>query len=695
MRTAEIDPGDWVYAGLPKDPHRSGLPQGSKSLLWQYTPAAHLAKDAAAPLPVRESGPIPAWTPALEPFPGEALWWDEARGCLYALSEAAPRGVRLECEVDAAREIGDLDPGAAGGGERSPVDRGERRDAAALVRQLAIGAVSRRCIVLPAPGTLRIEIDRMRADELKIAYGVAARAYRLSGDRVEPARGGSDGVLFAVDAVEGEQTQRLWSRLVAAGEVGRRFEEASVDLRRFRDRSVALRLVTEPGPSGERWFDYGAFADLRFAGSAGRPPERPHIVLIDMDTLRADRLGCYGHRRATTPRLDAWAASRALVFRDAISTSSWTLPATSSMVTGLAVHQHGAVRFPGAIPQEARTLAAYLREAGYGTQGFVEGAFLGPAFGFDRGFDLYDWSGPTKAPDWSGVPERVRTQGADRPLFLFLHTYLVHAPYPPEPGLADPENVGVAWLADRPVDYEGIIDPYNRGRLDLDLEQRKHISRRYDALVARADSLLGNLLEGLEEALAGRDFAVIVTADHGEELFEHERIGHGHSLYGELLRVPLIVRFPGRGGVRPTGIREEPVSLLDIVPTVLDLARAPIPAHLPGLSLGGSLPRRRVRVAEMDELAAIDGGGMKLLLGELKDARWSTAPVELYDLGADPGERRNLAADRREEVLALRKALEQYRSRNAPPSASPASPSELEAAELRRLRGMGYLGAPH
>ncbi len=689
FRTREIATTDWIYAGAPPDPFRSALPQGSRALYWQYLPPVALAPGGETPRPVRQGRALPAWDPARQDFPGEAIWWDPKEGCLLALAEAPPPGVRLECPVDAIAEIGDLEGGLLSRPEREAVPA--ERVARDTQRQVTIGSVHRRCLLLPAPASVRLDLRRVRAEELRVAFGVVGRGYRLVEGRLESSGEGSDGARFAVEVVEAGQAKRVWSRTVSPEEVGTGFLEASIDLRSFLDRPVSLRLVTEPGESGNAWFDYAAWGELRFAGPGGpRRSDRPHVILVDMDTLRADRVGS-----GKMPRLDAWAASNAVAFRDALSTSSWTVPATVSMVTGLAVHQHGAVRYPASLAPGARTLATYLRDAGYETHGLVEGAFLGPSVGLERGFDHYDWSGTAKQPEWEGVPEWVREHRQHGPFFLFLHTYIVHAPYPEAPDSEDARDARLGWLARRPIDYEGVIDPYNQGKLELGAREREHIARRYDDLVARADGLLGDLLEGLDRELGDDERLLIVTADHGEEIFEHERFGHGQSLYEELLRVPLVVRFPGQRGARSAAVREEPVSLLDLVPTVLEAAGVPVPEHLPGLPLLGPLPGRRARVAETHVHSAVRLGSLKLVLGEWNDVRWKHAPEELYDLKTDPGERRNLASEKPQTVRALRGVLDHFRTLSLPGKASSTAPGRIGGAGLEELRGLGYLGGPH
>ena len=439
-----------------------------------------------------------------------------------------------------------------------------------------------------------------------------------------------------------------------------------------------------------------ALAVLAASGCSTGEARPRNVLLVSIDTLRADRLGCYGSARPTTPRLDAWVAKQAVVYRDALSTSCWTFPATSSMTTGLAVHQHGMTLFPSSLPEKAQTLAGYLRESGYATYGFVEGSFIGAAVGFHRGYDYYDSGFPeSKEPPWERLLPLIRASRGAGPFFVFLHSYLVHAEYPVDNRFEDPRHPYRGWLAGRPIDYASVLDPYLQGALELGEEERAYISRRYDAGVARMDEILGDFFRRLEEALGEEDFLLILTSDHGEELFEHGGVGHGYNLYEEILRVPLIVRFPAEGLRRRVGVEEAPVTMLDIVPTVLDVLGLPVPSYLPGRSLRGPLPEERLRVASMGALSSVRLGTHKLILGEGKTPRWKAQPVELYDLRTDPGERKNLAGERPEIVRRLEEALRRFEAAFPPVGAPRPLESEITGRDLEVLRGLGYVSAPH
>jgi len=691
MRSLEIVGDEWIYAGIAPDRFRSRLPPGAKATFYRASPRIHRAPGSAPPRPVRDGRPLAAWDPERDPYPGEAFWWDEGERTLFALAASMPEGVRVEYEADAGAEFGTLEMRLPGPGEATD-RRGSRpppepRD---LVRQIQIGPASRRCLLLPAPGAITVPLGRLEADGIRLAIGVVGRAWRLAEGRVEATSEGSDGVEFSLEVLEGDRAERVSRAFLSADHAGEEFVETSVDLRPFRGREIALRLATGPGPSGNAWFDYAVWGDLRLTGGEPRASGRPHVILVDLDTLRADRLGCYGYDRPTSPRIDAWAAANAVVHLDAWAASSWTLPSTISMRTGLAVRQHRAFTLPSAMPAEASTLATHLRSAGYATYGLTEGAILVPALGFDRGFDHYVVTGGG-APDWRFLLEKIGDWKGEGPFYLFLNTYATHAPYPPDERFEDPERPYAGWLAERDIDYEGVIEPYLRGDLELGPEEREHISRRYDAGVAAMDALVGPFLEGLEELLHDQEFLLVLTSDHGEELFDHERLGHGHSLYGELLRVPLVVRYPGEAGRRRAGSREEPAWSLDIVPTVLDVARLPVPDLLPGVSLRGALPRTRARVARTHEQTAIQLDRFKLVLGALHSPRWTAEPEELYDVLEDPRERRNLAPERPEIVRRLRESLQRFEEKVVPLAEGDGEIGALSPEEWRRLRELGYV----
>ena len=314
----------------------------------------------------------------------------------------------------------------------------------------------------------------------------------------------------------------------------------------------------------------------------------PSILIVVVDALRPDRLGCYGNARPTSPRLDALAA-RGLRFTRAYSATSWTKPAIPSLFTSLYPSQHGVLegnahaRGGGlesdVLPEEAFTLAEALRDRGYRTGAFVHNAHLRPEFGLAQGFDTYEQVAE-QAPALVG--RLVDWVGADdtRPFFAYLHVLDVHWPYEPdaerlralgaEPGTAE---------ADR-----ALREAVNQGLRTLAPAEVERLALEYDAEIRGVDAALGALFDRLAGRGVWRNLALVVTADHGEAFLEHGYLGHGRDLFEESVRVPLILRLPGdaHGGT----VAERRVSVLDVMPTVLELAGMGVdPARLAGRSL--------------------------------------------------------------------------------------------------------------
>lgn len=304
------------------------------------------------------------------------------------------------------------------------------------------------------------------------------------------------------------------------------------------------------------------------------PPEPPpNVLLVVVDTLRADRLGAYGHDRPTSPRIDAFGAG-AVVFEQATSQASWTLPSLATLLTGRSPEVHGAVHRDQRLPAALDTLAERFAAAGYATGAVVSGTFTDATWGFDQGFEAYDDLGGMGGDPagMAAVEARVTSdevtdralawlsaQG-DRPFFLLAHYFDPHAEFREHEGISFPP---------RPVP---VRLPLTDEPQPADVAER---AARYEGEIAFTDGHVGRLLE----AVHGRTVAVL-TADHGEEFHERLRTGHGHGLFTELVHVPLIVRAPGfQPGRAPTA-----VGLVDVAPTLAELCGLP-PAAADGRSL--------------------------------------------------------------------------------------------------------------
>ncbi len=420
------------------------------------------------------------------------------------------------------------------------------------------------------------------------------------------------------------------------------------------------------------------FLGLLGLSCAGRfDPSRQDVVLVVVDTLRADHLGAYGYERPTSPRLDAF-ARRATVFDAAWSAAPWTLPSVMSIMTSRYPSSHRVENDGLRLAADVPTLAETLKRAGYATGGFVSHVYVSSTFGFARGFDLFEdfgLSGPEYRLEAGMEPraDRVTDAALDwlrgqgrRPVFLLVHYFDPHWPYAP------PE----AYRALFPDAYRGPLDAsYDSISKFLDPltpipdDYRRFLIDRYDGEIRFVDDQIGRLLDGLAASGRAPRAWVVLTADHGEEFKDHGSMGHGRRLYEETIHVPLVIGRAAAGGIAspggaPAGARVSvPVSGIDLFPTIAGLAGAPAPAGLQGASLapllgsgtGGAPAADRPLVCETirlnAHLKALRRGPLKLIQS-MDENR-----TELYDLVADPRERRDLSDARPDERRSLVRTL--------------------------------------
>ena len=419
----------------------------------------------------------------------------------------------------------------------------------------------------------------------------------------------------------------------------------------------------------------------------------PVVVLITLDTTRADHLGCYGYPRATSPSLDRLATESVLYTR-AVATTSWTLPAHATLFTGKLATSHGARYDPKGpltlatviegpdewrryrarpLAEEERTLAEVVRDAGYATAAVVAGPWMRRPFGLAQGFDHYDEDGITtsdgrRAESVTDAALRWLEGTRDRDVFLFLNYYDPHGPYDP------PEPFAHAFRAAGAARPEGV-------------PAGDELKALYDAEILYLDRHLGRLLDGLRAQGRFERALIVVTADHGELLEEHGRIGHGLSLTEPELAIPLIVKHP-RGGALP-GRSADPVQLTDVLSIVLARLGLAAPA-----GVQGGLPPTigHPIVAEVDPLPfeSSEGSWRALFDGNVKFLWNSKGRHQLFDLGRDPAEDHDLAPRERDRVARLALLAERYfASLPGPGAAGP--PRVLDEETRRALESLGYI----
>lgn len=449
----------------------------------------------------------------------------------------------------------------------------------------------------------------------------------------------------------------------------------------------------------------------------------PNVLLVVVDTLRADHLGCYGYARPTSPTLDALAAA-GVRFEHAAAMSSWTKPSTASLLTGRAPTAHQTLSERARLPEAEITLAERLGALGLRTALLSANPWVTPEYGFDQGVDdfysVYDerfvrvtlfmqvlkrvsplvdprmrlynrvkylvlGEISTTARDTLLVDEALRwlAMHGREPFFLYLHMMSPHHPYDPPA----PFDRFVPSRAHAPVkNYPRKSYRFFEHGDPLPPDALADLVARYDGDVLYADTEIARLLAGLERAGVAASTAVVVTADHGEEFYDHANWGHGQSVYDELVHVPLIVRLPAgaRAGERVT----TPVSHADLVPTLVDLVGGPHDASLEGQTLLHDAPPRPVWsevIYQYGEARALVDGTRKLVVTHEGD-RTTTA---LFDLKADPAERSPLPASD-PDTTRLAAELDQ-RVEAARRARSVADETVVDGEGEKRLRALGYL----
>jgi arylsulfatase A-like enzyme len=425
-----------------------------------------------------------------------------------------------------------------------------------------------------------------------------------------------------------------------------------------------------------------ALAALAGCGDARAPAAPPPIVLVSLDTLRADALGSYGYARPTSPALDGF-AREAVRFAETDAQATATLPSHLSLFTSLYPARIAVTRADGhndtqartrlRLPDAALTLAEALRGQGYHTLAFTDGGFVHPFYGMDQGFDAFEMAtGPGLY--WNQLPRTLariearlsaRAKDGDRrPLFLFVHCYDPHEPYSDVPQFARRFSEGSYAEFERAHGFAARPALLSRHRSELAPRDEAWARGLYDNGVLATDAAMSGLFTLLRKHGLYDGALIAVVSDHGEEFLDHGDYGHGPRVYQELAHVPWLLRRPNaEGGGR---VVAQPVALLDVAPTLLDLAGLPVPPEFQGRSLralldgsddGAWLAERALLLEAPDArrgAMALRRGAEKLVL----PAR--DAPAELYDLASDPGEKRDLAAQRPERAAALRAELEAW-----------------------------------
>jgi len=409
-------------------------------------------------------------------------------------------------------------------------------------------------------------------------------------------------------------------------------------------------------------------------GTGSLATRPPNVMLVVLDTTRSDILSCYGYSKPTTPTLDRL-ASEGTLFTNAHATDFWTLPSHASLLTGQYPSRHQATSETNRLPGQAETLAESLRRAGYRTAAFVSNVWVSRERGFHQGFETFEemWAAGTHDDTYSFDKAGTRAARtwldrnalAGKPFFLFVNFNTAHLPYSPTP-LALVELTPGARPLDRVARLRQVKSMWSHlgGELVFDEMDFQILNELYEAEVNMVDSLVGKLVDELEEQGVLDDTLVIITSDHGENIGDHGMIDHLLSMHETTIRIPLIIRFPAR--FPPGSIRSDLVSQVNIAPTVIDVAGlaaryrqyrhrslAQADAEPPAFVIAenerpiNGIELMKSRFPDFD-VESIDHRIRMLRTNRHKLIWHSNEKVELFDLKLDPAEEVDIAASRPE-----------------------------------------------
>jgi arylsulfatase A-like enzyme len=416
----------------------------------------------------------------------------------------------------------------------------------------------------------------------------------------------------------------------------------------------------------------------------------PNILLISLDTVRPDHTSAYGYSKDTTPLLARYAAEGA-VFEHAYAQAPSTSPTHASMFTGLYPSTHGYYSYKYRLASEHNTLAEILKSAGYRTFGVASSVKFVQRTGLQQGFDKFDRIGGPKNARSAQVNEktiRYMKTASDQPFFGFIHYFDAHAPY------AAPEPYRNKWHPalshPKPEWTSRFIKKNRRNRLTVNPMIAGYLAGLYDGELSYLDTFLGQLLAAVPQTKK-RSTLVVVTSDHGEAFFEHRYLGHSHVLYEEIMRVPLVVWWPGK--VAPGQRMKVPTQTVDLVPTLLELVGIPVPSGLEGRSLAAPLlgagpePKSVPLFLQSPKffglIEDLPTGRFKLTV-RLKNQR-----ARLVNLTADPEGKTNLVESQVSELNVMKQRISSLPFQD--PRGRSVERDEFDDAELLELKALGYI----
>lgn len=557
----QTSPLDYLWLRLATDE------SGPGQVFWATTAAKFISEERSLRFPIRGGGEMVDYVLPIGTNPG---WRDEV---IRLRLDPPPRSGRIE--LDFVRIV-----------EADETSSPEVQHLDGTAGKASFDGDLRLSMLSIAPSENSWEITTDHDARLRFSYGVLPASWaRLQ-----------SGVRFSVfvGPTGGNVREEIFSDILRprTREEDRGWHDADVELSQ-RHGSVTLRFRTDSAifendsaHRSKREDGSSPISDSSAYGVWGNPrvvrpssPERPNIVIVALDTLRADTVGAYGYERDTTPHLDRFAAS-ATSFEHAIAQAPWSLPSYASLFTSLYPSMVGVIDPTNVLPDDATTLATLLHQRGYRTIGFTEGGYAGHAWGMDRGFERF-WEGTDPARTTKLLRDWLDKRPAT-PFFLYLHTYELHDYFQASPAHVKEAESLVGRPLELPEDVRQAV--IVEGGANLEPRDFAEIRSLYDGAVRVADEWFGRWLHLIEDANLLQDSVVVVLSDHGESFGEHGGVHHGGSLYPEQIRVPLLVQVPALQN-RIVSRVGAPVELVDVLPTILELAGFVPPADVQGRSL--------------------------------------------------------------------------------------------------------------
>jgi arylsulfatase A-like enzyme len=570
-----------------------------------------------------------------------------------------------------------------------------------IKRKLHVGPSDVNALVAVPPTEIRFRLKVPPNARMEFNYGLRHDA------EIFRAKTGERRAEFKLILSSGVGEEKLFQKSLSL-RPGRAlvFDSKEIDLSGRAGENLEIRLITEgDGKALAFWFNpivYRARDDARY------------VILVSLDTLRADHLTCYGYSRDTSPNMDALARDGAR-FVNSFSAAPWTLPSHISLITGLSVVNHGVESPEFRLNPAVSTVAEMLRAKDFYCAALTGGGYVSDFYGFDQGFDSFRVIGSVTGPD---AAEALRVNACrwlkknqNKNLFLFLHTYQIHPPfYCPEP--FNRRYLGEGAKFDRFDTSTWGFSAQNRFK-PLAEDLRTNIIDLYDAEIRYTDeTLIGGLVAELKSLGLYDRTMIVVTSDHGEEFFEHGAWIHTHSVYNEVTHVPLIIKFFNSRHAGRTF--EAPVSGVDVMPTICgEFGIDTKSASIDGIDLAGRL-RKKGDAGSLDRVLVSDLASRlmnKHIPGKIalvkypykfifnmpyapEDLSFFSSPppplaeTELYDLPRDAGESSNLAGRRPDLVRQFRELLKKaYRPRKKVGARKEEISKEFEKV----LKSLGYL----